>query len=189
MGCVVTINIKHGPTVQRWLVTSRLVKFASLYLTGSTNKQSGLWYEDSAGYCSPVTQAAVWYVPSCWPLSEQCQVKFLSWPVLRSHSISNTNSTTVTLLWWAAGTQKQDLGSISERSGRPRWVRFENSARSTCAKITQKCNVNTSQEEVVGSIQHLLEVHPETATLATQTLTNVVIRVETNVKCDLGINF
>lgn len=69
------------------------------------------------GYCSPVTQAAVWYIPSCWPLSEQCQVKFLSWSVLRSHSISNTNSTTVTLLWWAAGTQKKDLGSISECCG------------------------------------------------------------------------
>lgn len=113
MGRVVIINIKHGPAVQRWLVTSRLVKFASLHLAGSTNKLSGLWYEDSEGYCSPVTQAPVWYVPSCWPLSEQCQVKFLSWPVLRSHSISSTNSTTVTLLWWAAGTQKQDLGSIS----------------------------------------------------------------------------
>lgn len=38
-------------------------------------------------------------------------------------------------------------------------------------------------------MQNLLEVHPETATLATQTLTNVVIRVQTNAKCDLGDNF
>lgn len=41
MGCVVIINIKHGPTVQRWLVTSRSVKFASLHLAGSTNCQAG----------------------------------------------------------------------------------------------------------------------------------------------------
>lgn len=37
--------------------------------------------------------------------------------------------------------------------------------------------------------QRLLEEHSETATLATQTLTNVLIRVEINAKSDLGDNF
>lgn len=76
------------------------------------------------GYCSPDTQAAVRCAPSCWPLSEQCQVKFLSWPVLRSHSISNTNSTTVTLPWWAAGTQTQKYNTWD-----PRWHSLQSQCR------------------------------------------------------------
>lgn len=93
------VDILH----QRWLVSIH-VFFSpisrKLSCHSATDRGLGI-----KGYCSPDTQAAVRYVPSCWPLSEQCQLKFLSWPVLSSHSISNTNSTTVTLAWWAVKKQ------------------------------------------------------------------------------------
>lgn len=74
------------------------------------------------GYCSPDTHAVVLYVPSCCPLSEQCHVKLLSWPVLRIHSISKTKSTTVTPPWWANTNKRQDTMS---KAGRDHFSTFK----------------------------------------------------------------